>query len=384
MQVIMDKGFNKYEKYIDKDTGFLHVKGRLSRDGIQSYYGMEFSKDVQEEFQLEPTKLYNVYRPYEEVFKKESLDTYINAPVTMEHPDSFINVDNIKDLGKGSISTYWEEKENDVSYVCSDVVVTDKALINTIMNGNKVEFSPGYTQDLVHEKGEYKGISYDFKQTNIKINHIASVEKGRCLGSCKITADNKAIIKSKNKNERDSMIKYKINDAEVEICDTVFAHINDLKKSLKDAEAEVVEATKKADMLEGEKAKLEEDMEEEKKNKTSDADIAQLINDGVNEKVALIDTAKELKVTVDSKLSPIEIKKAVIASNSKISLDGKSNEFIDGVYETVIASTIGKAKNIEDSHKKAFDGFVPTTPTTTNDAYNKYVENLKNKHKGDK
>lgn len=380
----IDKGFSNYEKYIDQDTGFLHVKGRLSRDGIQEYYGMEFSKDVQKEYNLNPSKVYNVYRPYEEVFKKESLDTYINAPITMDHPSTFVNVDNAKELLKGSISKYWEEKENDVSYVCSDVVVTDKALINTIMNGNKIEFSPGYTQDLIYEKGEYKGISYDFKQTNIKINHIASVERGRCQGGCKITTDKQAIIDSKINKGSDSMIKYKINDAEVEICDTVFAHINDLKKQAEDAKFNFEKEKDEKEVVKGENAKLKEDMEEEKKNKTSDADMKALIDAGVVERVALIDTAKTLNVTVDSSLSPMEIKKVIIADSSKIDLTDKSDQFIDGVYETVIASTIGKAKDIADSQSSAFDGFDPKKKEDKNSAYDKYVDGLKNKYKGDK
>lgn len=375
---LFDKGFNKFEQFIDEQTGFLKINGVIARTGVQDYLALELG-----DAESDPMTPKGVYRPKDEVLNKDSLESFVNAPITDNHPSEFVNTKNSKELIKGSVSSIETFSKDGIDYIKAKMTITDKSLIDKVLNG-KVEISAGYSQDLIKEKGVFQDKAYDYKQTNIKINHVAIVDKGRCGDKCKITADNKAIIKSKNKNERDSMIKYKINDAEVEICDTVFAHINDLKKSLKDAEAEVVEATKKADMLEGEKAKLEEDMEEEKKNKTSDADIAQLINDGVNEKVALIDTAKELKVTVDSKLSPIEIKKAVIASNSKISLDGKSNEFIDGVYETVIASTIGKAKNIEDSHKKAFDGFVPTTPTTTNDAYNKYVENLKNKHKGDK
>lgn len=343
--IIMDKGFSNYSKYIDETTGFLHVKGRLARDGIQVYYGLEFSKEIQDAYNLIPTEKYNVYRPHEEVFKKESLDTYINAPITMEHPSEFVNIDNAKELIKGSISKYWEEKENDVSYVCSDIVVTDKTLINTIKNGYKIEFSPGYTQDLIREEGEYKGKKYDFKQTNIKINHIASVERGRCEGSCKITTDNYNIIEDENKTKGNSMVKLKIGDAEVEVCDTVFAHIDDLKNKLVDTEAMVEKTT-------GENEKLKEDMEEEKK-KTSDSVLDAL----VSEKVALIDTAKTLKVEVKATDSIMDMKKAIISSNSKISLDGKSTEFIDGVYETIIAGTVNKQKDIKDSQKKAFDGF---------------------------
>jgi len=33
--------FNDYTKYIDKDTGFLHISGVIARTGIQTYYGLE-------------------------------------------------------------------------------------------------------------------------------------------------------------------------------------------------------------------------------------------------------------------------------------------------------------------------------------------------------
>lgn len=375
---IFDKGFNKFDKFIDEQTGFLKINGVIARTGIQDYLALELG-----DTEGDPMSPKGVYRPKSEVLNKDSLESFVNAPITDNHPKEFVNTNNAKELIKGSVSSIETFSKDGVDYVKAKMTVTDKNLINKIMNG-KVEISAGYSQDLIKEKGEFQDKVYDYKQTNIKINHVAIVDKGRCGDKCKVTTDKKVIIDSKLNKERKSMIKYKINDAEVEICDTVFAHINDLKKQAEDAKFNFEKEKDEKEVVKGENAKLKEDMEEEKKNKTSDADMKALIDAGVVERVALIDTAKTLNVTVDSSLSPMEIKKVIIADSSKIDLTDKSDQFIDGVYETVIASTIGKAKDIADSQASAFDGFDPKKKEDKNSAYDKYVDGLKNKYKGDK
>jgi len=344
---ITDKGFNKFEQYIDEQTGFLKVNGVLARTGVQDYLAIELGDS-----ESDPSKVIGVYRPREEVLNQESLDSYINAPVTDNHPDEFVNINNAKELIKGSVSSIETFSKDGIDYIKAKMTITDKQLINKIQNG-KVEISAGYSQDLVKEKGEFNGKAYDYKQTNIRINHIAIVDKGRCGDKCKITADNFAIINEEPKNMKGSaMVKLKIGDAEVEVCDTVFNHINSLKDSIKKLKDEKEELKKDMEKLEGENEKLKEDIEEEKKKSTDSA-----IDALVSEKVALIDTAKSLNVDVKATDSIMDMKKSIIAANSKISLDRKSNEFIDGVYETVIAQTVGKQKAIKDSQSKAFDGF---------------------------
>jgi len=348
-----DKGFNDFEKHIDSDTGFLHINGVISRSGNQKYYGIELGDEEN------PTKLFNVYRPKEEVLKQESLDTFVNSPICDNHPSEFVTIDNAKELVKGSVSSISTYNKDGIDYVKARMTITDKKLINKIMGG-KIEISAGYSQDLIKEKGEFKGEQYDFKQTNIKINHVALVDKGRCEGNCKITADNNSIInKSKKNNKGKSMPTILLDGVSHEVTDCVakgFANLTSRIKSLDEDMKEKDEDLKEKDMeLEkekGEKAKMQEDMEEEKK-KTSDSTIDAL----VSQKVELIKTADTLKVEVKTSDSILDMKRAIIAGSSKIDLTDKTPEFIDGVYQTVVDSKITKVKAVTDSQEKAFDGF---------------------------
>ncbi len=57
--------------------------------------------------------------------------------------------------------------------------IFDAALIEDLANGKKVEVSIGFEADMEDAPGEYQGAKYDARQTNIRINHVAHVEKGR-------------------------------------------------------------------------------------------------------------------------------------------------------------------------------------------------------------
>lgn len=358
IEIIDNMKFTDFSKYIDEDTGFLHINGVISRTGLQSYLGMELGDKEN------PMKQFSVYRSKDEVLKDESLKTFINAPITDNHPSEFVTVDNAKDLIKGSIADIETFNKDGIDYIKAKMTIQDKALINKVMNG-KVEISAGYRQDLVKEKGEFNGIQYDYKQTDIKINHIAIVDKGRCEGECKLTADKKAIINTENKTKGKSMASILIDGVSHEVTDCVAKHLGGLNSKIKSLDEDMIKkeeekkkAEDEAEKLKGEKEKMKEDMEEEKK-KTSDSTLDAL----VSAKVALLDTASKLKVEVKSTDSVSDIKKSIIGANSKIDLTDKSEEFIDGVFETIVGSTVGKQEAIKDSHSKAFDGFKGTPQT---------------------
>jgi len=351
MNLVDNVLFKDFSKRIDKDTGFLHVNGVVSRTGLQAYYGIELGDTDN------PTKTFNIYRPKEEVLSQESLDTFINSPICDNHPEEFVTVDNQKELIKGSLSSIETYNKDGIDYVKAKIVVQDKNLINKIMSG-KVELSAGYQQDLIKEKGEFKGEQYDYKQTNIKINHVAFVDKGRCGNNCKITADKNSIIVNSKKNNKGKSMKVTIDGVEHEITDCVGRHIGSLNSKItsldEDMEVKKKELEEKDMELEkekGEKAKMKEDMEEEKK-KTSDSTIDAL----VSEKVELMKTADTLKVEVKSTDSTLDMKKSIIAASSKIDLNDKTPEFIDGVYQTVVDGVISKQVAVKESQKTAFDG----------------------------
>jgi hypothetical protein len=356
MKIFIGDSFNNFTQNIDKDTGFLHIKGVIARTGIQQYYGMELNDS-----EADGMTLYNVYRPKEEVLNPESLKGFINATVTDEHPSEFVTVDNYKDLSKGSSASYEIVNEDGIDYIKSELVITDKSLIKKIIDG-KMEISAGYTQNLIKESGEFNGVHYQYKQTDIKINHIAIVDSARCGNKCKIMHDsNNAIIKSSKILKGENM-KIKINDAEFEVCDAVANHLNDLETKLSNKEDEA------------EKLKAEKDMlEEEAKKKATDSNM---IDSVVNAKVELLTFAKSVDVVVDSALSVTDMKKAIVSSKTELQLDGKADAYIDASFDMLklqIDNDAKRQQEIKDSQKKAIDGH----KDQTNDA--SMFANLKDK-----
>lgn len=332
---IMKDNFNDFSKHIDEDTGFLHINGVVARTGIQFYSNAELG-----DFN-EPLKLVNVYRPREEVLKEESLQSFINAPVTDDHPMEFVTVDNIKELGKGSTASYETYNKDGIDYIKAKLVVTDKELINKVING-KMELSAGYSQTLVKEKGEFEGIPYDYKQTNIKINHIALVDSARCGSECKLVFDNNSKIVDENTITKGKTMVIKLNDSEFEVVDAVANYIKSLETKYNDA---CEEMTKKDEDMEKLKAEKEEEIADVKK--ATDSKIEALL------------TAKELGLNVKSSDSIVDIKKSIIATKSDMALDGVCEAGIDTAYKMVksqIAKDALKQEEIKKSQSNAFDG----------------------------
>ena len=335
-QTILKDNFNDFSKHIDEDTGFLHINGVVARTGIQFYSNAELG-DFNESL-----KLVNVYRPREEVLKEESLQSFINAPVTDDHPMEFVTVDNIKELGKGSTASYETYNKDGIDYIKAKLVVTDKELINKVING-KMELSAGYSQNLVKEKGEFEGVTYDYKQTNIKINHIALVDSARCGSECKLVFVNNSKIVDENTIMKGKTMVIKIGDSDFEVIDAVAEHIKSLETKYNDA---CTEMTKKDEDMEKLKAEKEEEIADVKK--ATDSKIEALL------------TAKELGLNVKSSDSIVDIKKAIIATKSDMALDGVCEAGIDTAYKMVksqIAKDALKQEEIKKSQSNAFDGF---------------------------
>lgn len=355
--LMFDKKTSILAKYIDERTGYLHVKAKVSRSGLQDYMGYELGiKD------LEPNKVYKVYRPKEEVIKEESLNTLINAPVTKEHPEEFVTKDNSKELSKGVGTTYTIIEDGNITIIESDLIIQDAELIQDIENG-KVEISLGYEQTMIQEDGIFEGEEYQFKQTDIKINHIALVDAGRCGDKCKIQLDNNVNIVFKNKStERIPMPKSIIVDGiSHEVTDCVAKHIAKLNTRLVDMETKVEELDEEAEIAKAKVDAMEEENKELKDSLTKSKTNDSMINDAITAKLKLIDTAKKLSLDCKVNDSNDSIKKAIIAKRySKLSLDGKSEVYINALIDSI-------EENLEDeeemkkeaaaSEEKAVNGF---------------------------
>lgn len=314
---------------IDESTGFLNAPVDLARVGIQYYRGFELGlKD-------KAMEKIAVFRPPEEVFKKESIDAYTNLTITDNHPSKPVTVDNVQELQKGTVSHVVINGE-----VLSGIAtITNKDVIEKIQDG-KLEVSVGYNQTLKKQKGEYNGVSYDYVQTDIKPNHLAVVNKGRCGEACKIILDNK-----------EKLMKFIIDGIEYDTEDTQLFQAIQKQQQTFDQEKEMFKKKLK------EKEKEKEDMkkDKEKAEAAKDALESNILDEDtqtklIHEKATLLVDAKmilgdDMPKCVCSK----EIKTAVVNKLiPDMELTDKSEEYINSAYDIALENS-KKAKGTTDT-----------------------------------
>ena len=194
-QLILDAPDSYYltekisENWYKDNRGFLILTEVVAaRTGTQNYIGRELGVSdpdlINEIFYLE--------RPEEEVFHPDALKSYEGAPFTDNHPvEKNVNVRNSRNLTKGHCRNARKasyKDKNGESLVLVDVVVTDESMIKKIENG-QLHVSAGYSWD-------YEVIDLDkrrIKVKNIRINHLASVKRGRAGTAMIMDEDNTSI-----------------------------------------------------------------------------------------------------------------------------------------------------------------------------------------------
>lgn len=168
--------------------GYLIADVVLCRTGIQEYHSSELQGVTGE------PRIIRVYRPASEVFAPEAVASFRLKPFCNGHGD-MINTGNIKRYQVGTIG---ESLAQDGDRLVGKVVITDQATINEIQRG-KTQVSCGYDADYDWTAGlTPDGIEYEAVQRNIRGNHLALVEEGRCGCQCVIKDGS---IKLENENE---------------------------------------------------------------------------------------------------------------------------------------------------------------------------------------
>lgn len=338
---VSDSSITDIEKFIDPVTGFMHVKGVIARSGIQQYYGMELPFEG-----LDPMKIYNVLRPREEVADSESIRSFINAPVTDEHPDTLVTSDNYKNYAKGSVSVIDPIEDKEV-LLNTDFTIYDAGLIEKSQSG-KVKISAGYLCDYVEEAGEYKGVPYQFKQVNIRGNHVAIVNNPRCGDTCKMAIDSDDNITDENTKNGGIMKKIVINGVEYEVPEEVAAEFERLMAE-ENKEGEGSNGSSSTVIENGdemEKLKAENDMLKSKL--ASQSNDSGKIAAEVAKRAELIGTAKSIGVEVLATDSETAIKAKVLKEKRGMDTADKSEAYISAAFD-MLMSDQGAA---EASHQK--------------------------------
>lgn len=173
--------------------GFLKKNAKIARSGLYEYYAYECGELFAD---YDPLRVVVVFRPPEEVFSEDSMNSFANKSVTLDHPWEPVTASNVKDVQVG-ISGDKFTREGD--HVAGMLIIQDADAVNTVQRGEG-ELSAGYNCQLFRETGEHEGVQYDAVMRNIVGNHIALVKAGRCGESCKI-GDRKPIMSKSNLND---------------------------------------------------------------------------------------------------------------------------------------------------------------------------------------
>jgi len=320
--------------------GYLTTVARSVRTGVQLYTGSEVGRP--------DLATVNVYRPASEVHSKDSLQSFSHAPITNNHPSVAVTADNWKELAVGEVST--AAQVDSEGWVSLPLVLKDSAAIAAVESGKR-ELSAGYTCELVWGDGVAPdGTAYQATQTNIRINHLAVVDAARAGHEARI-GDNWGVSPIPQPEQESRAMSDKTvlvdglsvvtNDAGAQAIAKLMAD------AAKAADFYAVQLADRDALVAAADAKLA------KAEAERDAALAKVLDDkAIDARVAargdLVARVKVLApaVVADGK-SDLDVKRAVLAER-KISLDGKSDAYIEARFDTLVEDHAGADKTAAD------------------------------------
>ena len=306
------------------ENGFLVDTPIVARVGVQTYY-------------LPDGKERREFRPASEVFKPDSLASYQGKPITLGHV--FVNSENAKEVVVGAVSGSAIRED---SNVIVPLTVYDKDSIEKAKNGIAGELSVGYSTVDVESKGwgsnetgEYKldgeyqsqdeipsdWVRFDALQTEIKVNHVALVYKGRAqVAKLNFDAHQENPYTTDvdiNKEDKQEMtVKIKLDGAqEFEVAKEIASHIEALNAKADTAIAERDALKAKVDAM---PAEIEAAVAKAK----ADADAL----------ATLVAVAAEAGVKADG-LDAKGIKVSYVKEISGLDVSEKSDAYIDAAFD---------------------------------------------------
>lgn len=275
---------------IDEQTKFLNVRRvPIAQVMVQPYRRSDGSIEMEAKLP-------------DQLLSDATVASANNKPVTNDHPDELVTSSNAQTYAKG-FTTSNAHVEGNTLY--NDITIMDSDLIDAIQNG-KHELSIGFETKVVPEPGELNGIKYDSVQKDIRINHVAVVDRGRAGHNIRLLGDS-AVAVGDYTNEGESMETTKVRvdgaDVTVAVSDAdkitkLDADNNAKAKEIDDLNAKIGKLTAERDSLKGEaraaqdKADSVSKENEELKSKYEGDFFAEKVEKAMQDRLELIDTVK--------------------------------------------------------------------------------------------
>lgn len=364
--------------------GYIRANAIVTRTGVFKYMNPDGS--IRREL-----------RHPDDVWNEDSISSMEMIPVTNGHPsERLVTAENAKRL---TIGYTGETIKKSGQFVLANMVITDHEGVNAVVNHGRKELSLGYEVDVNDEKGTYDGEEYDARQTNIRYNHLAIVDKARAGNEARIALDSQDAFEILTEVVEMSKRKIKIDNEEVMVEESTAAYIDRLQEDLKNLAEEKARVDDEIRMIRDklDKAEAEKDSMRDKDSKKETANgetmgQAMVAHDSADFKKAVAERMKLYKVAeehLDSDdvsrldgLDDLEIMKAVIQKCRKsISLDGKSPIYVQAMFDTILDDKTRSVNvdNVSFSSVNSDSG----EPIAVQ-ARNRMIERQKNAHKGGK
>lgn len=311
------------------DSGYLEATAPITRSGIFVYKNPDGTPRRE-------------FRDPMAVFNEDSMATAKMIPVTNDHPAcALLDSSNTREYSVGHTG---ETIIRDGSFLVANLVVNDASAIAAIESGKK-EISMGYRCDLIPENGTWEGQPYDFRQENIRYNHLAIVKRGRAGADVALNLDSADINDDlTTSHERTpnmaTMKKVNLDGVEHEVPEAVAGA---LEKATETAATATAEATKSAEQVTAVTADLESaratvDSLTADLNALKSRDVKAEVQAAVKARLGLERTAS--KILGDVNLDSLDDKAIMVDTIKKvrptINLDGKDDTYILAAFDLAV------------------------------------------------
>lgn len=304
------------------DEGYIRADAVVTRTGVFLYRNADGS--VRREL-----------RHPDQVFEKASLDSMKLIPITNGHPGRLVNAESAKELGIGQTG---ENITIDGKYVMIPLAITAADGVEDVDAGKK-ELSLGYTVDLVKEDGIYNGERYDYRQTNIRYNHLAIVERARAGAEARINLDAAdAVQLSDGEGKMEKILKTVVLDGiEYQAAPEV---VNALQRAIQRGDAAEAAQAKAESDRDSLQAKLDEAQAKIEELEALRDDTSKL-QEAVKARLELERTAAKF-LPKDAKLDGLtdrQVREAVIkAKHPKFDGEGLSDVYVQARFDAIVES----------------------------------------------
>lgn len=337
-----------------KDSGQMIAPCSIARTGVMSYLAKECGDAFKDR---DPMSIVKIATLAEDLFCKDSIESYRSAPITVGHPEDDVNTENSKDLVKGMLEGL---PLRDGELLSATLVLNDADAIS-ITKQSDSQLSSGHTARLVLCDAAVTG--YDAKKTHIRCNHVAIVPRGRAGADVRI-ADADAVaeevfVEPVFDAEGNEVKPVEVPTAVVPdvVVEPVAAEVVEpVAVTLGDAATLAIEVAQLTVKLEDAQAEI---------NTLKLIDIDTL----VQERLELVSNVLKLAdgIVVVGK-SAMELKREVVAKCRDSDMTGKSDAYIEARYEVLLEdAAAGKPTPVESDMTKALRTAALAKSTTLKD-----------------